>query len=148
MAGIAGREVFLSLKAYKNLGIRVPTIKDDEGKETIDRKSQIVISQAALEKYVGKETQLLAKNKEFMKEISGPDQFMLALAGNLVADQYFVEGVCLGLENPSDYGVETPVQDPENKDVPKTLVFADEIKENKEAFLTKVQQIAQELSVD
>lgn len=105
MAGIAGRENFLSLKAYKNLWIRVSTVKDAEGNEVIDRKAQISIPQVALEKYIAKETQILAKNKEFMREISSPDQFMLAIVGNLVADNYFVEWVCLWLENPSDYGV-------------------------------------------
>jgi hypothetical protein len=91
MAGIAGRESFLSLKAYQKLGIRVSTIKDMDGKETVDRKAQISIPQSAIEKYMIEELPPLAKNKDFMKEITSPDQFVLALAGNLVADQYFVE---------------------------------------------------------
>ncbi|MEI7563498.1 MAG: hypothetical protein WCJ39_07885 [bacterium] len=87
------------------MGIRVSTIKDAEGKEIVDPKSTINISSAVIEKYVAKETPILAKNKAFMKEIQTPDQFMLAMVGNLLADHYFVEGVCLGLENPSDYVV-------------------------------------------
>jgi hypothetical protein len=55
----------------------------------------------------------------------------------------------LGLENPSDYVTETvAVKAPEGNETPTTLVFANEIKENKEAFLAKVQQIAQDLSVN
>ena len=110
MAWITGRELNLSLKAYRSLGIHVSTTKDAEGREVVDTKTSVTISQAAIEKYIVKETSLLAKNKLFMKEIQTPDQFMLAMAGNLVADQFFVEGVCLWLETPLDYGVETSDQ--------------------------------------
>lgn len=108
---VKGNEKMISLQTLRALKIPFNTVKNANKEDVLDESTFDVslITQQVLDKYLATTLPSLAKKNEFMKEITSPDQFVLAVIGNLFAGSMFVEGVCIGVENPNNYLLETAV---------------------------------------
>ena len=102
---VKGNEKRLSLQTLRALKIPFSTVENNKKEEVLDegKFDASLITEQVMDKYLALTIPTLAKNRDFMKEITSPDQFLLAVVGNAFVGQTFVEGVCIGVENPANY---------------------------------------------